>query len=105
MGRPVSWARLPVAVGRDAIPLRLRHGHRRQGDVGTREGPHGERSPRALSRGDHDPPRRVAPNARRALEAPGGGVLLTVLSPLWPVFQWLWPNGVITTEELGRAMI
>jgi hypothetical protein len=32
-------------------------------------------------------------------------VLLTVLSPLWPVFQWLWPNGVITTEELGRAMI
>jgi uncharacterized protein YbjT (DUF2867 family) len=38
-------------------------------------------------------------------KAPGGGVLLTVLSPLWPVFQWLWPNGVITTEELGRAMI
>ena len=35
----------------------------------------------------------------------GGGVLLAVLSPLWPVFQWLWPNGVITTEELGRAMI
>ena len=35
----------------------------------------------------------------------GGGVLLTVLSPLWPVLQWLWPNGVITTEELGRAMI
>jgi uncharacterized protein YbjT (DUF2867 family) len=38
-------------------------------------------------------------------KAPGGGVLLTVLSPLWPVFQFLWPNGVITTEELGRAMI
>ncbi len=38
-------------------------------------------------------------------KAPGGGVLLAVLSPLWPIFQWLWPNGVITTEELGRAMI
>ena len=35
----------------------------------------------------------------------GGGVLLTVVSPLWPILQWLWPNGVITTEELGRAMI
>jgi uncharacterized protein YbjT (DUF2867 family) len=35
----------------------------------------------------------------------GGGVLLTVLSPIWPIFQWLWPSGVITTEELGRAMI
>jgi len=35
----------------------------------------------------------------------GSGVLLKVLSPLWPIFQWLWPNGVITTEELGRAMI
>ena len=38
-------------------------------------------------------------------KAPGGGVLLTLLSPLWPVFQWLWPSGVITSEELGRAMI
>ena len=38
-------------------------------------------------------------------KAPGGSVLLTVLSPLWPILQWLWPNGVITTEELGRAMI
>lgn len=38
-------------------------------------------------------------------KAPGGGVLLTVVSPLWPILQWLWPNGVITTEELGRAMI
>ena len=38
-------------------------------------------------------------------KAPGGGALLTILSPLWPVFQWLWPKGVITTEELGRAMI
>ena len=38
-------------------------------------------------------------------KAPGGGVLLTLLSPLWPIFQWLWPNNVITTEELGRAMI
>jgi uncharacterized protein YbjT (DUF2867 family) len=38
-------------------------------------------------------------------KAPGGGVLLTVLSPIWPILQWLWPNGVITTEELGRAMI
>jgi uncharacterized protein YbjT (DUF2867 family) len=35
----------------------------------------------------------------------GGGVLLAVMSPLWPILQWLWPNGVITTEELGRAMI
>lgn len=38
-------------------------------------------------------------------KAPGGGVLLTLLSPLWPVLQRLWPNAVITTEELGRAMI
>ena len=38
-------------------------------------------------------------------KAPGGSVLLAVLSPLWPIFQWLWPNGVITTEELGRALI
>ena len=38
-------------------------------------------------------------------KAPGGGVLLTVLSPLWPLLQWLFPNSVITTEELGRAMI
>jgi uncharacterized protein YbjT (DUF2867 family) len=38
-------------------------------------------------------------------KAPGGDGLLTLLSPLWPVLQWLWPSGVITTEELGRAMI
>jgi hypothetical protein len=38
-------------------------------------------------------------------KAPGGGVLLTLLSPIWPILQWLWPTGVITTEELGRAMI
>ncbi len=38
-------------------------------------------------------------------KSPGGGVLLTVLSPFWPILQWLWPNGIITTEELGRAMI
>ena len=38
-------------------------------------------------------------------KAPGAGVLLTVLAPLWPIFQLIWPNGVITTEELGRAMI
>jgi uncharacterized protein YbjT (DUF2867 family) len=38
-------------------------------------------------------------------KAPGGGVLLAVLSPIWSILQWLWPNGVITTEELGRAMI
>jgi uncharacterized protein YbjT (DUF2867 family) len=38
-------------------------------------------------------------------KAPGGGVLLTLLSPIWPILQWLWPNGVITSEELGRAMI
>jgi uncharacterized protein YbjT (DUF2867 family) len=38
-------------------------------------------------------------------KSPGAGMLLTVLSPIWPVLQWLWPNGVITTEELGRAMI
>jgi hypothetical protein len=51
--------------------------------VGARERPmHGERS-----------------------KAPGGSVLLAVLQPLWPILQWLWPSGVITTEELGRAMI
>ena len=37
-------------------------------------------------------------------KAPVGNVA-AVLSPLWPVLQWLWPTGVITTEELGRAMI
>src|ERR1700733_5396227 len=38
-------------------------------------------------------------------KAPGGGLLLAVLSPIWPILQWVWPNAVITTEELGRAMI
>lgn len=38
-------------------------------------------------------------------KAPGGSVLLALLSPVWPILQRLWPNGVITTEELGRAMI
>ena len=38
-------------------------------------------------------------------KAPGGAVLLAVLSPIWPILQWVWRNGVITTEELGRAMI
>ncbi len=38
-------------------------------------------------------------------KAPGAGILLTLLSPLWPILQWLWPKGIITTEELGRAMI
>ena len=38
-------------------------------------------------------------------KAPGGGVLLTLAAPFWPVFQWLWPKSVITTEELGRALI
>jgi peptidoglycan/LPS O-acetylase OafA/YrhL len=38
-------------------------------------------------------------------KAPGGALLLAVVAPLWPLLQWLWPNGVITTEELGRAMI
>jgi uncharacterized protein YbjT (DUF2867 family) len=35
----------------------------------------------------------------------GGSMLLTMLAPLWPILQRLWPNFVITTEELGRAMI
>ena len=38
-------------------------------------------------------------------KAPGGSVMLSLVSPLWPIIQWLWPKGVITTEELGRAMI
>jgi uncharacterized protein YbjT (DUF2867 family) len=38
-------------------------------------------------------------------KAPGAGILFAVLSPLWPVLQWLLPNSIITTEELGRAMI
>lgn len=38
-------------------------------------------------------------------KAPGGTVLLTILSPFWPILQRLWPRGIITTEELGRAMI
>jgi uncharacterized protein YbjT (DUF2867 family) len=35
----------------------------------------------------------------------GGNVLLAVMSPLWPLVQRLWPGGVITTEEFGRALI
>lgn len=38
-------------------------------------------------------------------KAPGGAVILTILSPFWPILQRLWPSGIITTEELGRAMI
>jgi uncharacterized protein YbjT (DUF2867 family) len=38
-------------------------------------------------------------------KAPGAGLILSLLSPAWPVLQRLWPKGVITTEELGRAMI
>jgi uncharacterized protein YbjT (DUF2867 family) len=33
------------------------------------------------------------------------GPALLLSKPLWPLFQWLWPNSVITSEELGRAMI
>jgi uncharacterized protein YbjT (DUF2867 family) len=36
---------------------------------------------------------------------PAAKVLLAVFAPLWPILQWLWPKGVITSEELGRAMI
>lgn len=36
---------------------------------------------------------------------PAGRILLTLFAPLWPLLQWLWPKGVITSEELGRAMI
>ena len=35
----------------------------------------------------------------------GGRVLLALLAPVWPLLQRLWPSGVITTEELGRALI
>lgn len=35
----------------------------------------------------------------------GARALLTVLSPLWPLFQRIWSGSVITTEELGRAML
>ena len=35
----------------------------------------------------------------------GARALLTLLSPLWPLFQRIWSGTVITTEELGRAMI
>ncbi|HEY4239988.1 MAG TPA: DoxX family protein [Kofleriaceae bacterium] len=38
-------------------------------------------------------------------KAPGGAVLLALLAPLWPVLQWLWPDAVITSEELGRALL
>ena len=36
---------------------------------------------------------------------PAGKTLLALFAPLWPILQWLWPSGVITSEELGRAMI
>jgi len=35
----------------------------------------------------------------------GARALLTLLSPLWPLFQRIWSGRVITTEELSRAMI
>jgi hypothetical protein len=35
----------------------------------------------------------------------GIGVWLALMAPLWPILQWLWPNGVIATEEIGRAII
>jgi uncharacterized protein YbjT (DUF2867 family) len=38
-------------------------------------------------------------------KAPWAGVALFVFRPLWPLLQWLFPRSVITTEELGRAMI
>jgi uncharacterized protein YbjT (DUF2867 family) len=38
-------------------------------------------------------------------KAPGGGLLLAVFAPLWPILQWLFPNSVITTEEFGRALL
>jgi uncharacterized protein YbjT (DUF2867 family) len=38
-------------------------------------------------------------------KAPGAGVLLKLASPLWPLAQRFWPDSVITSEELGRAMI
>ena len=38
-------------------------------------------------------------------KAPGGTVLLSLLAPLWPMLQRILPNSIITTEELGRAMI
>jgi uncharacterized protein YbjT (DUF2867 family) len=38
-------------------------------------------------------------------KAPGAGVLLTLLSPLWPLAQRFWPDSVVTSEELGRAML
>jgi uncharacterized protein YbjT (DUF2867 family) len=38
-------------------------------------------------------------------KAPALAFLLSLFSPLWPILQALWPSGVITTEELGRAMI
>ena len=31
--------------------------------------------------------------------------MLTVFAPFWPLLQWIAPNSIITTEELGRAMI
>ncbi len=38
-------------------------------------------------------------------KAPGAGVLLKLAAPLWPLAQRFWPDSVITSEELGRAMI
>lgn len=35
----------------------------------------------------------------------GARMLLTLMAPLWPVIHRIWPGGVITTEELGRAML
>lgn len=35
----------------------------------------------------------------------GARVLMTLMTPLWPLIHRIWSRSVITTEELGRAMI
>jgi uncharacterized protein YbjT (DUF2867 family) len=32
-------------------------------------------------------------------------VLYSVLAPILPLLQWAWPNAILTTESMGRAMI
>ncbi len=35
----------------------------------------------------------------------GGRFMAAVLSPVYRLVHWIWPSGVITSEELGRAML
>ena len=48
---------------------------------------------------------RAARKQKKTTKTNKNGLLLAILAPLWPFLQWILPNSVISTEELGRAML